>query len=70
MYRGDPIVLWSLNGIEHSKKDWVNVHPKVASNEEFDEATLKLEYKDNKGNLHTEYVIGYFKKGYLGKIHI
>ncbi|KKI88653.1 hypothetical protein WQ54_31065 [Bacillus sp. SA1-12] len=36
------------------------------STEEFDEAALKLEYKDNKGNLHTEYVIGYFEKGYSG----
>jgi hypothetical protein len=28
---------------------------------------VHLEYKDNKGNLHTEYVIGYFEKGYSGK---
>jgi hypothetical protein len=26
-----------------------------------------LEYKDNKGDLHTEYVIGYFEKGYSAK---
>jgi hypothetical protein len=45
----------------------LNVNPNDDSNDDFSEAALKVEYKDNKGNLHTEYVIGYFEKGYSGK---
>jgi hypothetical protein len=45
----------------------INVNPNEESNDDFSEAALKLEYKDNKGDLHTEYVIGYFEKGYSGK---
>lgn len=56
-----------IPSIPSGEKYTLNVNPKEDSNEEFDEATLKLEYKDNKGNLHTEYVIGYFEKGYSGR---
>jgi hypothetical protein len=45
----------------------INVNQNEESNDDFSEAALKLEYKDNKGDLHTEYVIGYFEKGYSGK---
>lgn len=45
----------------------LNVNPEEVSNNDFNEAALKLEYKDYEGNLHTEYVIGYFEKGYSGK---
>lgn len=52
-----------IPSIAPSEKYTLNVNP----NENFDEASLKLEYKDTKGNLQTEYVIGYFEKGYSGK---
>lgn len=45
----------------------VHVEPKENSTNLFDEAALKLEYKDSNGKLHTEYVIGYFEKGYSGR---
>jgi len=45
----------------------LNVDPAEHSMEDFDEAALVLEYKDYKGKIHTEYVIGYFEKGYSGE---
>lgn len=56
-----------IPSIAPSEKYTLNVNPNENSNEVFDEASLKLEYKDTKGNLQTEYVIGYFEKGYSGK---
>lgn len=44
----------------------LNVNPTENSNKDFDEGAMKLQYKDNEGILHTEYVIGYFEKGYSG----
>ncbi|MEH7464356.1 hypothetical protein V7166_20505 [Bacillus thuringiensis] len=44
----------------------LNVNPTENSDKDFDEGAMKLQYKDNKGILHTEYVIGYFEKGYSG----
>lgn len=55
-----------IPSIASGEKYTLNVNPNENSNDDFDEAALKLEYKDNKGNLHTEYVIGYFEKGYSG----
>ncbi|MFB5284478.1 hypothetical protein [Peribacillus sp. Hz7] len=50
-----------------SGKDYkFNVNPIEDSAKDFDEGAMKLQYKDNEGNLHTEYVIGYFEKGYSG----
>lgn len=56
-----------MPSIEPGKAYKLHVNPKENSNDEFDEAALLLEYEDNKGNLHTEYIIGYFEKGYSGK---
>ncbi|MDR7073386.1 hypothetical protein [Fictibacillus barbaricus] len=39
---------------------------KVTPTEEFSENTMKLFYKDDKGNKHTERLIGYFEQGYSG----
>lgn len=44
----------------------LNVNPTENSNKDFDEGAMKLQYKDNEGISHTEYVIGYFEKGYSG----
>jgi len=38
----------------------------VTPTEDFGENSMKLHYKDHKGQLHTEYVFGYFEKGYSG----
>jgi hypothetical protein len=38
----------------------------VTPTEDFGENTMKLLYKDHKGQLHTESVFGYFEKGYSG----
>jgi hypothetical protein len=56
-----------IPSIAPGEKFTLNVNPNDDSNDDFSEAALKVEYKDNKGNLHTEYVIGYFEKGYSGK---
>ena len=56
-----------IPSIARGEKYTLNVNPNEDSNDDFSEAALKVEYKDNKGNLHTEYVIGYFEKGYSRK---
>jgi hypothetical protein len=38
----------------------------VTPTENFGENSMKLHYKDHNGQLHTEYVFGYFEKGYSG----
>lgn len=57
----------NIPSIASGEKYTLNVNQNEDSNNDFSEAALKLEYKDNKGNLHTEYLIGYFEKGYTGK---
>ncbi|MFS0824353.1 hypothetical protein [Bacillus sp. 1P02SD] len=59
-----------IPSVPSGEKYTINVDPNEDSNNNFSEAALKLEYKDNKGKLHTEYVIGYFEKGYSGKADI
>lgn len=54
-----------IPSIVSGEKYTLNVNPSEDNN--FSEAALKLEYIDNRGNLHTEYVIGYFEKGYSGQ---
>ncbi|MFF3021765.1 hypothetical protein ACFVRR_03765 [Gottfriedia sp. NPDC057948] len=50
-----------------SHKDYkLNINP----SKDVGESTMELQYKDNKGNLHTESVIGYFEGGYSGNILI
>jgi hypothetical protein len=39
----------------------------VNPTEDFGENSMKIQYKDYKGLLHTEYVFGYFEKGYSGE---
>lgn len=56
-----------IPSIASGEKYPLNVNPSEDSNNNFSEDALKLEYKDNRGNLHTEYVIGYFEKGYSGQ---
>jgi hypothetical protein len=56
-----------IPSIASDEKYTINVNPIEDSNDDFSEAALKLQYKDNKGNLHIEYVIGYFEKGYSGE---
>lgn len=48
--------------IESGEVYKLNVNP----TEDFAENAMKLQYKDNNRKLHTEYVIGYFEKGYSG----
>jgi hypothetical protein len=48
--------------IPPSKEYRFNVTP----TEDFGENSMKLHYKDHKGQLQTEYVFGYFEKGYFG----
>ncbi|ODG91060.1 MULTISPECIES: hypothetical protein [Bacillaceae] len=50
-----------------SHKDYkLNINP----SKDVGESTMELHYKDNKGKLHTESVIGYFEGGYSGNILI
>ncbi|MEH7452639.1 hypothetical protein [Gottfriedia acidiceleris] len=50
-----------------SHKDYkLNINP----SKDVGESTMELQYKDNKGKLHTESVIGYFEGGYSGNILI
>ncbi|MGD6853907.1 hypothetical protein ACQCVO_02425 [Bacillus infantis] len=56
-----------IPSIASGEKYTLNVNPNENSNDDFSEAALKLEYKDNKGISHTEYIIGYFEKGYSGE---
>jgi hypothetical protein len=42
----------------------------VTPTEEFGENSMTLHYKDNEGQLHTEYVFGYFEEGYYGNAKI
>ncbi|MET3195653.1 hypothetical protein [Bacillus sp. OAE603] len=54
--------------------------PSIASHKDYNldvnptkdvgESSMVLQYKDNKGELHTKTVIGYFEGGYSGKILI
>lgn len=44
----------------------LNVNPK----EDFGENTMKIYYNDKLGNKHEEVIIGYFERGYRGKILI
>lgn len=57
----------NIPSIASGEKYTLNVNQNEDSNNDFSEAALKLEYEDDKGNLHTEYLIGYFEKGYTGK---
>jgi len=52
--------------IDLNKDYKLNVNP----SEDIGESSMKLHYKDNKGKLHTETVIGYFEGGYSGDILI
>lgn len=52
--------------IASGKEYKLNVKLTEDSNKDFNEGAMKLQYKDNKGELHTESVIGYFEKGYSG----
>ncbi|MEH7400029.1 hypothetical protein V7148_03470 [Gottfriedia acidiceleris] len=50
-----------------SHKDYkLNIKP----SKDVGESTMELQYKDNKGKLHTESVIGYFEGDYSGNILI
>ncbi|WP_129689010.1 hypothetical protein [Gottfriedia acidiceleris] len=50
-----------------SQNDYkLNVNP----SKDVGESSMRLQYKDNKGKLHTETVIGYFEGGYSGNILI
>ena len=44
----------------------INIDPK----EDFGENSMTLYYHDQKGNRHDETIIGYFEKGYSGKVNI
>ncbi|MGJ9386126.1 hypothetical protein [Salipaludibacillus sp. CF4.18] len=52
--------------VEQGEVYKLNVNP----TETFVENAMKLQYKDKEEKLHTEYVIGYFEKGYSGKAEI
>ena len=56
-----------IPSIEPGEEYKLHINPKENSNDAFDEAALLLEYEDNTGILHTEYIIGYFEIGYSGK---
>ncbi|WP_232824185.1 MULTISPECIES: hypothetical protein [Paraliobacillus] len=56
--------------IAPGKKIKVTVNPMKDSGGGFGEESLKLEYKDNEGNSHTEYVIEYFEEGYSGEADV
>ncbi len=50
-----------------SHKDYkLNINP----SKDVGESAMEIQYKDNKGKLHTETVIGYFEGGYSGNIFI
>lgn len=53
--------------VEPGESYSLHIDPEEDSDEQFSEAALKLEYEDENGILHTEYVIGYFEAGYSGK---
>lgn len=55
-----------IPSIAPGEKYSLNVDPVEQSTEDFNEAALLLKYKDYNGKIHTEYVIGYFEKGYSG----
>lgn len=55
-----------IPSITPGEKYKLNVNP----NDDFSESALVLQYVDNLGELHTEYVIGYFEKGYSGRCTI
>ncbi|MET3194110.1 hypothetical protein [Bacillus sp. OAE603] len=52
--------------IDLNKDYKLNVNP----SKDIGESSMKLHYKDNKGKLHKETVIGYFEGGYSGDILI
>lgn len=52
--------------IQSGKKYKFNVTP----SEEFGENSMTLHYKDKEGQLHTDYVFGYFEEGYYGAAKI
>ncbi|KRE39727.1 hypothetical protein [Paenibacillus sp. Soil522] len=57
-----------IPSISSHKEFKFNVTP--TPTEDFGENTMELYYKDHKGQIHTEYVFGYFEKGYYGKATI
>lgn len=59
-----------IPSIVPGKEYSLNVNPAELSTEDFNEAALLLKYKDHNGKTHTEYVIGYFEKGYSGEANI
>lgn len=59
-----------IPSIAPGEKYSLNVDPAQLSKEDFDEAALLLKYKDHQGKIHTEYIIGYFEKGYSGEASI
>ncbi|MGE7762484.1 hypothetical protein [Peribacillus sp. NPDC097895] len=53
----------NIPSIQPGKEYKLNVTP----TEDFTESSMILHYKDREGKLHTESIIGYFEKGYVGK---
>ncbi|WP_419881551.1 hypothetical protein ACN6MY_18860 [Peribacillus sp. B-H-3] len=43
-----------------------HVDPVKNSTADFNEGALNIQYKDSKGNVHSETVIGYFERSYSG----
>lgn len=63
-YVGD--TLTTISQIE-PKKSWKY---NIDTNNIQGENAVILTYKDNKGNSHEEYVVGYLEKGYSGKSNV
>jgi hypothetical protein len=51
----------SISAHEHLK---INIVP----SENFSENAMRIYYIDNQGNREEEYIIGYFEKGYKGRV--
>ncbi|MBV4419266.1 hypothetical protein KM800_07960 [Clostridium tyrobutyricum] len=43
---------------------------KLKLSKDFDESNMTMYYFDNKGSKHSIYLLGYFEKGYRGKIDV
>lgn len=42
----------------------------ITPTENFDENAMKLYYFDNKGSKHEEFLVGYFEKGWGGRVYV
>lgn len=59
-----------IKSLKPGEKVKINIRDSKHSSDDFDEAALLLEYKDDNGKVHTEYLVGYMERSYWGFVNV